>query len=210
VSLVVITGTGTGVGKTYVTSRLVTAIGLHRGAKAIKPIESGYGEGQSDAATIGGGDDWETPLYALAEPLAPSLAARLAGVEVEVPRVVEWVRGHAQPGLVCLVESAGGLFTPVDEAGRTNLDLVRALEPCLWLLVAPNRLGVLSDVGACVRAARGEHRGPDALVLSSAAPDASSLSNAAELRHLWPTLPLFEIGQGEEPPGGLVRLLSGV
>jgi dethiobiotin synthetase len=85
---------------------------------------------------------------------------------------------------VLLVELAGGLFTPLDDTS-TNAELVEGLLPARLLLVAPDRLGVLHDVGACVRAARASGLVVDALVLSAPSqPDATTGSNAGELERL--------------------------
>jgi dethiobiotin synthetase len=124
------------------------------------------------------------PLYALAAPVTPARAARVEGVRVDLDAVQAWVEaavrdGAATPALV--VETAGGVFSPL--AGReTNFELARRLEPACWVLVAADRLGVLHEVGATVRAMRALGRAPDWVVLSSpAAPDESTGTNAEEL-----------------------------
>jgi dethiobiotin synthetase len=205
--LIVVTGTGTGVGKTFLSRALVAALREVGPVHALKPIESGYtGEG-SDAEAITAGGDWDAPVYALQEPLAPSVAARRAGVDLQIERVVQWVQAKLEPGARCLLESAGGLFTPLDAKGRTNLDLVKLLEPCVWILVAPNRLGVLSEVGANVRAAQSEHRRPDRVILNDLGTDASVESNAEELRRLWPDLPVDELASEGDVPAALLHAI---
>jgi dethiobiotin synthetase len=98
-----------------------------------------------------------------------------------IVRRVEELEAGAE---VIVVETAGGLFTPLDDA-RTNVDLVRALMPASVLLVAPDRLGVLHDVGACVAAASARGIAIDAIALSAAATsDASAGTNAAELARI--------------------------
>jgi dethiobiotin synthetase len=97
--------------------------------------------------------------------------------------VAAWVREQEQIARapISLVELAGGAFSPLG-LGVTNVSLAQALEPALWLLVAPDALGVLHDVTATLRALP---RAPDALVLSgSRAPDQSTGSNARELASL--------------------------
>jgi dethiobiotin synthetase len=115
--------------------------------------------------------------------VSPHLAAREAGAELDVARVTSWVEGEqlASGASVTLIETAGGAFSPL-AAGLTNVDLARALEPALWVLVAPDALGVLHDVTATLRALP---RAPDAVVLSGArSEDQSSGTNAAELLRL--------------------------
>lgn len=86
--------------------------------------------------------------------------------------------------IVTLVETAGGTFTPLSYA-CTNLDLARALEPAVWLLVAPDRLGVLHDVTSTIIAMERHARRPDHVVLTSPpANDLSTGTNANELSQL--------------------------
>ncbi|MDD9934221.1 MAG: dethiobiotin synthase, partial [Myxococcales bacterium] len=63
-----------------------------------------------------------------------------------------------------IVEGAGGLLVPLD-ARRTIADLARALALPL-LIVAPDRLGVLSDVLTCVESATARGLTVAAVILS--------------------------------------------
>jgi dethiobiotin synthetase len=112
-------------------------------------------------------------------------------MRIDLGRVEAWVRAHednhfgADPegtGGVTLIETAGGVFSPLNEES-TNLDLALRLQPALLLLVAPDSLGVLHDVSATLRAMAGS---PPALVALSAgrAPDASTGRNATELERV--------------------------
>ncbi len=181
-----VTGTGTGVGKTYVTRSLLHALrSRHPRSLALKPIESGYQALSSDAASLTLEPPIIEPRYALSAALSPHRAADLAKTSIDLGEVVGWIDDleRARQLSLTLIETAGGLFTPLTPR-ETNLDLVRALEPCTWLLVAPNRLGVLHDVQASVRAARAEHRAPDAVVLNTPVADESSPSNLEDLNQL--------------------------
>lgn len=183
---VVILGTGTDVGKSYVTARLAQGLRAHASVLALKPIESGVAEGAlGDAGAIAeaAGHPARLSRWRFPRPVSPHLGAREQGVELDVADVAAWVAEQEQAAApqVLLVETAGGAFSPLG-VGMTNVDLARALEPALWLLVAPDSLGVLHDVTATLRALP---RMPDALVLSGARPpDQSSGSNAAELSRL--------------------------
>src|SRR5690606_36109042 len=55
---IVIAGTGTGVGKSYVTAKLREAFAASCPTVALKPVESGYDPEWSDARIIGG-DGWQ-------------------------------------------------------------------------------------------------------------------------------------------------------
>ncbi len=183
---VVILGTGTNVGKTYVTACLASGARERTSVLALKPIESGVAAAElGDAGTIAKAAGHAPVLspWRFPRPVSPHLGAREQGVEIAIAEVASWVavaEARAEAGLV-LIELAGGAFSPLGP-GLTNADLALALRPALWLLVAPDSLGVLHDVAATLRAL--SHR-PDAVVLSGARDgDASSGTNAAELSRL--------------------------
>jgi len=197
---IVVVGTGTGVGKTWLSCALLRRLGaLGHTAIGLKPIESGVIPGMAtDAAAlasagfgIGTGTDTRgsAPPYRLVDPISPHLAARRAGVEIELELALRYVQdqesviaAHVSP--VTLVESAGGLFSPLGH-GVTNFDLARSLDPAAWLLVAPDSLGVLHDLTATLLAARALGRMPDAIALCRARPaDASTGTNAEEVARL--------------------------
>jgi dethiobiotin synthetase len=121
--------------------------------------------------------------YWFGPPLSPHLAARNAGQRIDLGTARAWVL-EAQElvgGHAALVETAGGLFSPLGP-GTTNLDLVLALEPAVLLLVAPDRLGVLHDVASTLGLADARGRPVDAVVLSEPeTPDGSTGRNAQEL-----------------------------
>ncbi len=186
-------GTGTSVGKTWVGCQVLRAL-AGRGIRAtgLKPIESGVtGDGTSDAESLAALSA-TTPAaapYCFREPISPHLAARREGARVELGALLTYVQHHESSERgpaprVVLVETAGGLFTPLSDS-LTNFDFARALEPARWVLVAPDALGVLHDVGATLGAARARGRAPDEVVLSRARPpDASTGTNVDELRRL--------------------------
>jgi dethiobiotin synthetase len=183
---VVVLGTGTDVGKTYVTACLARGLSEHGAVLALKPIESGVAPGVAgDAGTIaeGAGHTPSLSPWRFPRPVSPHLAAREQGVTLDPYQIASWVaeqEAHAGAA-ISLVELAGGAFSPLG-VGVTNVDLARALEPAVWLLIAPDALGVLHDVGAALRALP---RAPDALLLSGARKaDQSTGSNATELAGL--------------------------
>lgn len=182
----VVLGTGTDVGKTYFTCQLAAALAARTQVVALKPVESGVASGQTGDAGAIAAAAGHPPLlspWRFTRGVSPHLASREQGITVNVRDVVAWVEGVEQgsAAAVTLIETAGGAFSPL-APGVTNVDLALGLEPALWLLVAPDSLGVLHDVTATLRALP---RAPDALVLCGARPpDASSGSNAAELARL--------------------------
>lgn len=184
---IVVLGTGTDVGKTFVTIRLAAALkAAGRRVLALKPVESGAPAGEAgDAGRIAqaAGHDPVLSRWRFARPVSPHLAARETGASIDVSELGAWVAAQEQAGQpdVTIIETAGGVLSPLS-ADRTNLDLALELEPARWLVVAPDSLGVLHDLSASLRVLP---RPPEAVVLScSRPPDASSGSNAAELRAL--------------------------
>ena len=180
---VVVVGTGTDVGKTHVSCALLHALGTR--ARAWKPIESGVTVESSDSARLARAGAVVPALHSFEEPISPHLAARRSGITLDRARIVELARQHRDASEIFLIETAGGLLSPLD-VHFVNADLVRELEPDRVLLVAPDRLGVLHDVAATIGAARTKGVSFDAIVLSApAVPDASTGSNRSELSEVF-------------------------
>ncbi len=149
---VFVTGTDTGVGKTYVACALAR-IWRSRGIEVAprKPVESGCPERDgrlfpadsallAEAAGLPASRLGEVNRYRLAAPLAPDLAARIAGHPIYL---ADLIAASARPERAWrITEGAGGLYSPLCEDGL-NADLAQALgDPVL--LVAEDRLGTLS------------------------------------------------------------------
>jgi dethiobiotin synthetase len=181
---VVIVGTGTEIGKTHVTACLLAqARAQGKDVRGYKPIATGIQDLCEDAQLHAEalGAPYLHPSFSYRRPVSPHLAAREEGRAIDLEVVRRKSDELAQGRDAVVIESAGGLFTPLGEA-LTNVALVRCLMPAAVVLVAPDRLGVLHDVGACVTAARACGIEFSALVLSApAVPDASTGSNALEL-----------------------------
>jgi dethiobiotin synthetase len=186
----VVVGTGTGVGKTWVTEALARVMGSRSlRVVALKPIETGVsGEApDTDFARLAAASSLhvQPQPFRFAPPISPHLAARRAGHAIGLEQLLTYVQSHesSSPDWV-LVETAGGLFSPLGP-DLTNFDLARALDPSVWLLVAPDALGVLHDVTATLGLARARGRAPDHVLLSaSRPPDESTGTNAPELEAL--------------------------
>ena len=208
---VVILGTGTNVGKTYVTACLARGARERTSVLALKPIESGVeADAPGDAGVVATAAGHVAVLspWRFRRPVSPHLGAREQGVEIDLAEVVAWVdveEERAGAGLT-LIELAGGALSPLG-LGVTNADLALALRPALWLLVAPDSLGVLHDVAATLRALS---RRPDAVVLSGARLlDESSGTNAGELSRLRITEVLEVLPRGATSCPATVEWLFG-
>jgi dethiobiotin synthetase len=199
--LVVVTGTGTEIGKTVVASGLIAAwAGRGRAIAGIKPIESGVAPGEAPSSDVGALDRASTfhvthapPPYMFRDPVSPHLAARREGREIDPGVVVAWVNEVRRQADGVVLELPGGLFSPLTEH-VTNADVVARLAPTAILLVAPDRLGVIHDVVATARAARSLGLRLRGIVLSTpAVADASTGTNAAELERGAPGLPVLTV-----------------
>ncbi len=205
----VVLGTGTDVGKTFVTSQLAAALQPLDRVLALKPIESGVdpdATGDAGAIARSAGHPALLSAWRFSQPVSPHLAAREAGASIDLTQVVSWIAEQERLAAprVTLIETAGGALSPLGR-GLTNADLAAALEPAIWLLVAPDSLGVLHDLTATLCALP---RRPDAVVLSSARPaDASSGRNAQELRDLGISEVLATLARGSSEVSSLVAWL---
>lgn len=196
----VVTGTGTGVGKTVLSGLLVRRlIRLGRTVRAFKPLCSG---GRSDAqvleAALGGIQTLEAinPWHFEA-PLSPALAAQLERRTVTLEQVSAHVRQHSEGVEQTLVEGAGGLLSPLTVDGDTR-DLIQRLKA--WpLIVASNRLGVIHDVRVTLGCLPPSLRSRVPIVLMApAAPDASTARNARSLSEYHPADRIVEIPRVSE------------
>jgi dethiobiotin synthetase len=192
-----VTATDTGVGKTEVACALVAnarAAGLDVGV--MKPAQSGVEAGvPSDAERLVAAAGLHDPPelvcpYAFAPPLAPAVAARLAGVAISLERILGAARSLSARHAALLVEGAGGLFTPLTPDG-TYADLAVALELPV-LLVARAGLGTVNHVALTVEALRARHLAVAGIVLNQVGPtdDPSVPTNASEIARLTGITPL--------------------
>lgn len=186
--LLLVTGTGTEIGKTFAATALTRAwAATGRRVAGVKPVESGVVGEPADVAALARASSAASPSpppYLFAPPISPHLAARAEGRAISLVTIRDWVEAARATVEGLLVELPGGLFSPLSDA-ETNADLARMLEPTAIVLVASDRLGVLNDVLVTVRAAATLGLAFHGIVLSTpAATDASTGTNADELRRI--------------------------
>lgn len=197
---VVVTGTDTGVGKTIVTAAIAAAAraaGLT--VAVIKPGQTGIPAGSTEESDVDvivrlAGPDHAVTLATYPDPLAPWVAARVAGLApLAMEAVVAAVRG--QPHDLVLIEGAGGLLVPMGP-GWTIADLALALEAPV-VVVARAGLGTLNHT-ALTREAL-DRRGLRHHVVVGAWPGEPELVHRVNLDDLQPLA-----GVVPEAVGGLV------
>ena len=149
--VLVVTGTGTDVGKTVVTAA-VAALAHARGAAVavVKPAQTGVHPGPGsdvpDVETIerlsGVTDTHE--LSRFPDPLSPEAAARVSGLPpLDLADAAGYIAKLAGARDLVLVEGAGGLLVRYNPAGATLADLA-ALCGAPVLLVTTAGLGTLN------------------------------------------------------------------
>ncbi|MBP2703419.1 ATP-dependent dethiobiotin synthetase BioD [Microbispora sp. RL4-1S] len=207
-SILVVTGTDTGVGKTVVTAALA-ALARERGAAVavVKPAQTGAAEGEPgdlDEVIRLSGVTTTFELARYPDPLSPAAAARVSGLpplstEALAARVEELAESHR----LVLVEGAGGLLVRYDEEGATIAGLARRLRAPVLVVVRAG-LGTLNHTALTLEAMAG--RGVDlaGVVIGSwpADPGVAECSNVADLETL-AARPLS--GALPEGAGGLDR-----
>ncbi len=185
-----VTGTGTGVGKTFVTAMLARhAVEHGRRVFAFKPIETGchpFGEDQELLAKAAG--DWQRDelrnLYCFECAVAPLAAASAEGRRIDLARIeTVFARGAAGADLV-LVEGAGGWRVPITESEDMSALARRLRLPVI--VVATAGLGTINHSVLTVEAVQRD--GCEAvLVVLSWRPDEDLVfarANAAEIERL--------------------------
>jgi len=145
-----ITGTDTNVGKTYVTAliaRQLVAAGKRVGV--YKPAASGCaGDETDDPFVLWDAAGRPATIAAVcpqrfAAPLAPHLAARAEGKEVDVALLRTGIDFWRSCSDIILVEGIGGLMSPVSD-DEYVADLARDFGFPL-IVIAPNTLGVINQ-----------------------------------------------------------------
>lgn len=148
-----VTGTDTEVGKTLISSSLLLHLRKrHARVVGMKPVAAGtvpmaHGDDNEDAVAMRACSSIRVPReldnpYCLPLPMSPHLAARAAGVRIELPVLIERYHQLAAQADAVVVEGAGGFFVPLNERD-TGADLAQALQLPV-LLVVGQRLGCLN------------------------------------------------------------------
>jgi dethiobiotin synthetase len=203
-----VAGTGTDIGKTYVTAALLRALaGAGCATDALKPVVSGF-----DESAPAGGDPAlllealgvaVTPAalnrispWRYAAPLAPNQAARREGRELDAAAVTAFCRAAitASGETWLFIESAGGIMSPLDD-DLTMLDLAQALAIPV-LLIAGSYLGTISHAMTAARVIRGAGLGLEAVIVSESETGPALADAADEIARRLTDVPVVAIARG--------------
>lgn len=158
-TVLLVTGTSTGVGKTVVTAGIAAATRAGGRTVAVcKPAQTGIDDGSAEESDVdvvqrlSGVRGIELARYP--EPLAPDVAARRSGrPRLELDAVVDAVRVLDATHDLVLVEGAGGVAVRLGVSGFTVLDIADAVSASV-LIVAGAELGTLNHSALTVAAVR--------------------------------------------------------
>ncbi|MFF5480436.1 dethiobiotin synthase [Streptomyces sp. NPDC012935] len=185
--ILVITGTGTEVGKTVTTAAVAAAAqAAGRSVAVLKAAQTGVrpdecGDAQEVARLAGAVTTTELARYP--DPLAPATAARRAGRPAVRPQeIAEAAAKLATEHDLVLVEGAGGLLVRFDDTGGTLADAAELMAAPV-LVVASAGLGTLNTTELTARELRSRRTDLLGVVIGSwpAAPDLASRCNVADL-----------------------------
>lgn len=211
-SLLLVTGTDTGVGKTVTTAALAAA-GRQAGldVAVCKPVQTGtVGARAATGEPTPGDDDLReigrlagvTALHAgwrYPEPLAPVAAATRAGLPLPTrDELVASVRAVDAPGRLTLVEGAGGLLVELGSGGVTLRDLAADLDAPVLLVVAPG-LGTLNHTALTLESLAAHGIPCAGLVIGSwpADPGVAEQGNREALARLAPVRAVLPAGAAQ-------------
>ena len=185
-----VTGTDTGVGKTFVARGIASALragGLRTGV--MKPIETGCSGAvdrrPADALVLRAAAGSTLSLdricpYQLDAPLAPDVAARLEDVRIDPREIVAAFRTIDRDHDVTVVEGAGGLLVPIVDR-YTMADLASDLDLPL-LVVVDSKLGAINHTLLTLEAAAARGLTVRGYVLNHpSAADEAAATNASVL-----------------------------
>ncbi len=191
-----VTGTDTGVGKTFVTAGIARrARELRKRVFAFKPIETGcslvqgrlIGDDQETLCKAAG--SWQTGalrgVYQFARPVAPLVAAEEQNTTIDIERIVRAVGEGASGVDLTLIEGAGGWRVPI----TTTVDmggLARSLGLPV-VLVGRSGLGTINHCLLSIEAILRDSCEVRAVVLSKRPQDEDALaaSNAEQIARRW-------------------------
>jgi dethiobiotin synthetase len=184
-----VTGTDTGVGKTWVTAALAAAcVRSGQRVAVLKAAQTGPDDDAGWIAARVAGVVVRTALR-YAAPVAPVVAARLEGApEPSFEPIVAAARALRDEADGLLVEGSGGLLVPINER-ETFADLAFALGLPLLIVARPG-LGTLNHTALTVEVARARGLAVAGVIVcgTSADPDIAERTNLAELQRLAPVL----------------------
>lgn len=187
-TILTVTGTSTGVGKTIVTAAIAAvAVAAGKRVVVVKPVQTGVVPGESgdtdEVYRLTGGACECHELMRYPDPLAPAAAARTAGLpEPDIDTLCRLIVSLGAEADLLIVEGAGGVLVPFDSRGSTIADVARRLRSRM-VVVADPALGTLNHTALTCEALRARKLKRAGVVLGSwpDQPDLACRSNLIDL-----------------------------
>jgi len=197
-----LTGTGTGVGKTSVAIQLLHWLRLHGiRAAGMKPICCGDREDARRllAASAEGISIEELNPIWLQSPVAPSVAAQIEQVDIDLGKIRNCFRNLSERFDTVIVEGVGGWLVPIT-ADLFVSDFAKQLDLPV-AIVAENRLGCLNHVLLTLESVQRHGLVCAGVILNQAngPTDLAQSTNETELRRLLAGINLVAIDETSEP-----------
>ncbi len=184
-----ITGSDTGVGKTYIACELIRQLrALGAEIEVRKPVESGCAIGESgeliasDALSLQSANGNSEPIervvrYRFKAPLAPHRAARLEATRLDIGDLLRACeRGDSDHLLI--VEGAGGFYSPIAENGL-NADLA-GLVQLEVIIVVNDCIGAVNQSLMTIEAVESRHLPIAAVIMNQVTDVADPRMNNSE------------------------------
>lgn len=210
-TVLIVTGTDTGVGKTIT----VAALASHTRQAGIdvavcKPIQTGTDSGDDDLAEVArlSGVTEVAGLARYPQPLAPAAAAEQARMTLPSrDETLQFIRHLDRPGRLTLVEGAGGLLVELADNGVTLRDLAVDLGAAVLLVVSPE-LGTLNHTALTLESLAGQAIACAGLVIGSwpRQPGLVETSNRSALTRLAPVRAALPAGAGALDPADFATM----
>jgi dethiobiotin synthetase len=208
-----LTGTDTGVGKTFTTALLTRALreaGLC--TIALKPLCSGE---RSDVEILRAASgnilslDETNPIW-LQAPAAPLVAAQIENRTLSLDPLIDWFAALAAKHSSLLVEGAGGWLVPITDTETLADFAVRLGLPVIP--VVANRLGCINHALLTIESIRARSLPCPGIILNHLTPvaDIAQRTNAQILAHHTQILLEIHPGQTQIPAEEVTRFLEAV
>ena len=191
-TVVIITGTGTGVGKTIATAALASCA---RDIAVCKPVQTGDDDDLAEIARLSGVHEFVS-VARYPDALAPVAAAAAVGRSLpSADQIIDAVRSVDRPGRLTLVEGAGGLLVELAAGGFTVRDLAVDLAAPV-LVVCEAGLGTLNHTALTLEALENKGISCVGLVIGSwpASPGAAEEFNRGALEAVAPVRAVLPAG----------------
>jgi dethiobiotin synthetase len=211
----VLCGTNTGVGKSFIGSRLVVALRTTGVQVAVsKPLESGVRDTgfPVDAVALREAAGNLVPLevvcpWPLLPPISPAAALEAEGRSISADELREAIERALQDASVGVVETAGGLLSPLTAELR-SVDVAIMLNAPV-ILVAPAALGVVTQVSTALECLAARKMECLAVVLNHFGTERTedAASNVRWIRRAHPGVNIVETNGADDGLAELVRLI---